>query len=280
VKTSKVLQKLLTYIVTGAIVAFILYVPNLSETTRIGLVLAVPTSFLLLLYVLSPILFHQRHYQVSCNYEAFDPKQEIVPLEFWDTFRHTTRLLVGTGFKPRGHFRRPGSMPGANLVVTVWTHQQNHDIAEWAAFFTKRQQDQFLLFISTMSDGTEVVTTNRASTSVLPMPKKRLRLYLPDIHDSGELYEIHGKVVELLGTRSNETSLNGDPAVFLNSFARKDLKLCLERGYYYLDPTIEVYRPTWKGAIMMTWKDLWPGKPIRRAWRKHQTNRLLRKLEE
>ncbi len=230
--------------------------------------------------MLSPILFHRRHYQaINCKYEGFNPKQEIVPLEFWDAFRQTTRLLVDLGFRLRGHFRRLDSMPGANLFVTLWTHPKNNDIAQWSAFFTKRQKDQFLMFLSTMSDGTEIVTTNRTSASVLPMAKKRVRLYLPNIHDLGQLYEIHGRVLELMGIRTNET-LGDDPAVFLNSFALKDLKLCLERGYYYLDPATEVYRPTWKGSIMMTWKELWPAKPLRQAWRRYQTNKLLRKLEE
>ena len=36
-----------------------------------------------------------------------------------------------------------------------------------------------------------------------------------------------------------------------------------ESGYYYHDEEHRVYRLTWRGAILMTWKLLWPIKQIR-----------------
>jgi hypothetical protein len=50
-------------------------------------------------------------------------------------------------------------------------------------------------------------------------------------------------------------------------------------GYYYRDELAGVQRPTWKGAILMTWKLCWPVKPIRLALRRHGARRLLHELE-
>jgi hypothetical protein len=50
-------------------------------------------------------------------------------------------------------------------------------------------------------------------------------------------------------------------------------------GYWYLDPRDGRYRPTWRGAALMTWKLAWPVGAIRRARRRGRTAALLRRLE-
>ena len=37
----------------------------------------------------------------------------------------------------------------------------------------------------------------------------------------------------------------------------------IDTGYMYLSPHERLYRPTWKGAFLMTWGQLWPFKAIR-----------------
>lgn len=40
----------------------------------------------------------------------------------------------------------------------------------------------------------------------------------------------------------------------------------------------DVYRPTWRGAFLMSWRLLWPVKPIVRVLRKRRAARLLSEL--
>jgi hypothetical protein len=47
-------------------------------------------------------------------------------------------------------------------------------------------------------------------------------------------------------------------------------------GYYWIDERWGVYRPTWKGALLMTGKHAWPVRPIYRALRHRRTRGLLR----
>jgi hypothetical protein len=49
-------------------------------------------------------------------------------------------------------------------------------------------------------------------------------------------------------------------------------------GFYALDEVHEVVRPTWKGAVLVTWRLLWPVKPLFRARRRWATRRLLDRL--
>jgi hypothetical protein len=53
----------------------------------------------------------------------------------------------------------------------------------------------------------------------------------------------------------------------------------MSAGYYSLDPAAGVLRPTWNGAALVTWRLLWPVKPLYRAWRRRATRRLLDRLD-
>ena len=47
-------------------------------------------------------------------------------------------------------------------------------------------------------------------------------------------------------------------------------------GWLYLDSAAGVYRPTWKGAFLMTWGLLWPVLAIRKALLRQKEEALLK----
>jgi hypothetical protein len=69
------------------------------------------------------------------------------------------------------------------------------------------------------------------------------------------------------------------PAAYERRVHVRQLDHQISIGYYYLDEARRVQRPTWKGAILVSWKLLWPAKQIRLALRRHRAERLLRQLE-
>ena len=46
-------------------------------------------------------------------------------------------------------------------------------------------------------------------------------------------------------------------------------------GWLYRDAAAGAYRPTWKGAFLMTWGQLWPMKAIREAGLRARERRIL-----
>ena len=71
-----------------------------------------------------------------------------------------------------------------------------------------------------------------------------------------------------------------EPVEYLHRLAEKEVARWVKYGYYRLDSRSKKYRPTLKGAALLSWKLLPPIKNLRQAWRKYQTNKLLRKLKE
>jgi hypothetical protein len=49
-------------------------------------------------------------------------------------------------------------------------------------------------------------------------------------------------------------------------------------GYYEADEERGLVRPTWKGAVLITWRLLWPVKPLYRAVRRRATHQLFERF--
>jgi len=67
----------------------------------------------------------------------------------------------------------------------------------------------------------------------------------------------------------------------LEHFARSlgDKTREIQCGYWYLEWSGARYRLTWKGAVLTTWKLLWPVVAVRRALYRRRASARLRRLE-
>jgi hypothetical protein len=67
----------------------------------------------------------------------------------------------------------------------------------------------------------------------------------------------------------------GDEIHALSTSFTKTLMRQVEFGYLYLDEAANVFRPTVKGAILMTWKIAWPTGMIKRALIRRKARQLM-----
>jgi hypothetical protein len=124
------------------------------------------------------------------------------------------------------------------------------------------------------------MTGNNKNLSLHPHFKMRIGLWLPDVRNPGDLYEIHQRCAEKFSASAKRYALNGNPAEYINQRTNAEVAHWVKEGYYKLDSAAQVYRLTWKGAVLIGFKYLWPIRPIQQAWQRYQTKKLLRKLEE
>jgi hypothetical protein len=137
-------------------------------------------------------------------------------------------------------------------------------------------------FFTESGDGTEIVTANNKILPGTPSSKanNRIALWLPEKQFADDLYEYHQRLIRHFAILPKQDILNGQPLEYMKKYADNEVAYWVQEGYYKLEASSEKYRLTWKGATLTAWKQLWPIKPIRRACRKYQTHKLLRKLEE
>jgi hypothetical protein len=135
-----------------------------------------------------------------------------------------------------------------------------------------------LLFQTRFDDGTEIATANNQVTAGLPSLPEITQVWLPEVRDARQLGRIHNQVRDSLGAGKKRVAVGPNAAAFLTAGRDRQLAHFVETGYFSFDETNGVYRPSWKGAALMTWRLLWPMRPVYRAWRRRPTHKLLREL--
>jgi hypothetical protein len=282
---SKRNENFLALAITGVILGVIFLLPaNWPETARMALLISIPLLLLVFVtYILPPIRLHKNHWlSAHAEYEPINPARDVIPEEVWARIREAIGSLNACGFEVLGHFRK--TEKDAVSFVTFLQNADHLTVGHLITVFGINQkglaEKGALGFHSESADGTEFITGNANILAGVPRRKDRVGIWMPEIQDPSDLYELHQRLVKAFCPRPKEYNVDGKPGQYMNKYSANEIAHWAEKGYYKLDAKADVFRLTWKGAVLIAWKMLWPLKPIRRAWRKHQTNKILRKLEE
>jgi hypothetical protein len=258
-----------------------LYFWQVSLGTFFAIMAGTAATLSMLLFLFVTVKSHHHSYiSAQSRFEPVHPGRDIIPQEFWDSVLQTVDELAPFGFEVRCHLRRGEFVPGAVSFVTVLENVKERDIAKLLIAFVSKKRLTSLVLHSEFADGTELVTANNRILAHLPTPKNRIALWLPDVRDAGDLYRIHQQAARGLGIGEKVQCLDGDPVNYMEKFSKGEIARWIQLGYYRPDETGDKLWLTWKGALLMTSKRIPPVKELYEAWRKHQTNKLLRKLEE
>jgi hypothetical protein len=263
---------------------------DISTTLRFWIFLGVLLLLIglrLVPFIVAPIRLYRNHWMsAQSEFEVFRPGQEVMPEEAWGHICEAVDSLERFGFRMVSHFRRSGRVSGAIAFTSLMEAKDRTTIAKLnTTFVTKPNKaspaHSMLAFFTECVDGTEFLTANNTVLGNTPSSRrKRMVLWMPETRDPGELYGYHERLVTKFVKCRKPFDFEGNPSLYMKEYAEIEVNHWVKEGYYKLDRAGELYRLTWKGAVMIAWKQLWPIKPLRRAWRRYQTNKLLRKLEE
>src|SRR5262249_15015400 len=150
------------------------------------------------------------------------------------------------------------------------------DVAKVIVSVSSSTRVSFLVFASELADGTELTTSNSDFLAVTPPLRDGMRpMAFPGIDDAARLYAVHQARV---GDDVRRRPDVDDPDAYMRRLEERILDHHVACGYYYPVEDEHLLRPTWKGAILMAWKFLWPVPPVRRAWRRLRAEIALRRL--
>ncbi len=203
-----------------------------------------------------------------------------VPCEGDRLAADVTRLIADLrelGFVVRGHWLNKGHSV-ATGHLTLLEHPQTLDAAQIVVARAGTSRKVTLLFRTRFEDGTEVVTAKNQLTAGLPPLPEITALWLPEERDPRRLWRVHNQVRDRLGAGKKRLPVGPDPVAYLTAARDRMHAHFVQTGYFYLDAAHGVYRPTWKGAVLMTWRQLRVIRPLYRAWRRRPTRKILREL--
>ena len=240
----------------------------------------------LLPFLLGPVLvrFAQK-LRARPAFERVEPESGQIPSEVFPFFNATLRALAPEGFREAGYLRQSGFAPN----VETWLLMLENRPAQEAALalvgistlpsqrgVKTRQVD----FSSSWEGERSVTVSNGAYLSLFPPTPGVLVQHFPGLDDPRRLLEAHRALVARHAPAglARRYPPPGEFESYLLQAMQRELARQVPTGYLWLDDAGEFYRPTWKGALLMTWTLAWPVKPVR-GWRHgRRARRLLAEL--
>ncbi len=190
--------------------------------------------------------------------------------------------LRAAGFEPLGTLHQDGEQKRPTIYVTLYRNDRAQDLAIAAVLWFQDQARSCHVEFSTGLDGDALINTSNASVLAAYAPAPgRVTTQLPRMDDPARLYRVHRFLVDDLAGPSAKRRLppEREPSAILREAVFRELLSQVETGYFALDEAADEFRPTIKGAFLMTWGLLPPAANLRRLARDRRAARILAEAE-
>ena len=238
---------------------------------------------LILPFTVGPILvrFKSSH-PASPEFEPAGVGQ--LPPEVADNFNSFVYAMSADGFQFVGYFRQLAYMRGVGFFLALLKNPMTSDMAYMIDIFANNgltpMRAAQVEFCTDFSDGTEISTNNGQQPSMHKVHSEMKVFRFPEAHNLRLLYQLHSRLcASLVAPEVKRVALTDGMEVFRLAYGTvKEVRKQADFGYYYLDEKKDVFRPTLKGAYLMTWKLAWPVGALRQARMKSKARATMKSL--
>lgn len=252
---------------------------------------AILLAMILLPYLLGPLLTYVgQRYTVPTEIVPIDPATypfaASVRVQFADGFEKLTQ----DGFDLAGIISLPRLLPNLQALCAVYVNRRTCEMANTTYIVGQALPENLLLqyteFVTRYKDGMILQTNNSAEIGAFPTPPEVHTLQFWNISDVLQLHALHQfhmKQREAHQQRHNPP-INRLDDEFGGNLERYFAKGAIDEVFAgqldtgYLTRTPTGYRPTIKGALIMTWQNLWPFANIRKNRRAAAAQALLQEM--
>lgn len=225
-------------------------------------------------YLLMPLVIKATQYLTAHpRYESIAPAD--LPPDVVAFMAPTETALRAEGFYGVTLLRSAGDVPGVTADVMLFMHVSTGDRAQVAFTRGGTLTTPIVTMETSFPDGYAVLTTNFADAGTFPRDPRKHRLSIPGMTDVAMLCEVHRRRRAAIAPPGLSPAPPPSPGHEVREQEQEDAQECARvaaAGYYRLDPDGIRYRPTFKGAYLMTWKLMWPVSALRR-WSKRRAAR-------
>jgi hypothetical protein len=239
-------------------------------------------------YVLGPILiFFTLRFRMPPTVVSVDPRVHPLPTQARNYLGEAYTHLTAAGFENRGTILLPDLMPNVKTLFAIYANRATCDLAMSAIIVAEdtmggELKTSYVEFVRRFDDDVVVQTNNSSElSSFRPIPGEHTTKFW-GIRDIPRLYRIHQALADRFCERGrpvNQLDVNygGDVQHYVAQ-AVLDKSFREQVGTGYLAEDANGFHPTIPGAVIMTWKELWPIKSIRRWREKQVAQRLLAEI--
>ena len=242
-------------------------------------------------WFLPPVLIYcTQRFRRDMRIQEFDPSSIPNSGVITRFFDDAIEAMEGIGFECLGEFALPDVVPDAQAVVQLYRNVRTRESAMissvWGvALGMVTQRVQYAEFVCRFDhdDIRLIQTSNISRHGSFPDDPHELTFRLPHVQATVDLYHYHQRLMQRHDPGARrvlrvDDEFHGDAEEFLRQVV---LGESFERQVAtgYLQRCDNGWRPTAYGAILMTWKELWPVKSIRTASLHHHGKKLAADLD-
>ncbi|HEX8175411.1 MAG TPA: hypothetical protein VF543_09850 [Pyrinomonadaceae bacterium] len=245
------------------------------------------TIFLVLLapHLLGPLVIYlTQKSQAYPEFTVVNPRD--LPPQVFAAFSRYREILGGLGFETVACLHKGELTTNVRAYLLLLVNRQTKEAALCYDMLAHTGigslHRSIIEFNTELSNGVEICT----NTGTDPNPYRTYsekRIYqFPEVKNPWALYKLHRQMVQPHAEEPGVYGIlpaQGDEIRSLSVSFTKTLMRQVEFGYLYLDEKAGVFRPTVKGAILMTWKMAWPTGMIKRALIKRKARRLMNRFK-
>ena len=235
------------------------------------------------MYLITPIII--RFTQKMSAAPKFGPVDlSTLPAPAAQFLGNCQQALESEGFEMVGHLSWQNSAPNLFPLLSLFMNRKTQVKAVAAAIYVVTPQGaklttSYVEFITRYQDETVLGTSNTAMLGTYKHGPKQKSLRMPGLQSPTELYEIHRRRMAQIGGAIEPLPAIGTEIAVQEQRMIEDFEEQVQFGRLYLDRTSNLYRPTWKGAYLMTWSQLQPMKNIRNSQDHRKSAASLKELE-
>jgi hypothetical protein len=251
-----------------------------------GLLVAIPLAILAFPFVVGPFIVRfTLGFRLPVELISVNPRETPLPEDTRQYFDHAYHALVAQGFELLDVMFLPSFVPNVRTLIAVYVNRRTLDsaissfiIVEGAMSARKR----YVEFVRRYTDGTVVQTNNSDELGAFPAKPNEHTTQFTGLEDLARLYSLHQFVARKRGgTQTPYLRIDNEFQGRATDFVARAVieeSLLAQLETKYLEEAPKGMRPTWKGAILMAWRELWPVKPLRRLIRRRAADKVLREF--
>ncbi len=227
-------------------------------------------------WLLPPLLIlATQKMEASPELVEYDPEETPPPRSVARYFKEEREGLEGCGFRWLSSVLLPNPVPNVRAVLELYAHDRNSDAAMVTAIFgvsdtAPPMQARYVEFIAQFRghDVTMIQTNDNRDVSAFPDSPDEPTFRFPHVKDVQKLYALHQALVDRHGGGARKylavlDEFRGNVAEYLRvRVLREGYERQVRGGMLRYDERRDCFVPTVAGAYRMTWKLLWPVKPL------------------
>lgn len=174
--------------------------------------------------------------------------------------------IEALGFTPVGVFNMGTLASNTQSFLAYFVNRTAGDFANVSIVSSSAVTKSYFEFSSSFTNGFTLDTNINKIASIGSVPPDIRIFRFPQFSSPAQLYQVHrGLIQKHAAFLRPQMPAPGEEASRIAQQLGRYAPCQVQAGLMYLASDQTHYRLTWKGAILMTWKSIWPTTLIRRT---------------